>query len=67
MNKKVEIITNDDGSITFYITEKGLTRQELFDYRDFFKEYTGHIPKTIIAKMMQPPITRDFILITLTK
>ena len=60
LNKKVEIITNDDGSITFYITEKGLTRQELFDYRDFFKEYTGHIPKTIIAQNDATPDNERF-------
>ena len=50
LNKKVEIITNDDGSITFYITYTSLSRKELFDYRVFFTEYTGHIPKTIIAQ-----------------
>ena len=60
LNKKVEIIINNDDSTTFYITEKSLTIQELINYRLYFPQYTGHIPKTIIAQNDATPDNERF-------
>ena len=50
LKKSVETIENEDGSITTYIWEKNLTREELIEYRQFFPQFTSEMAKATLVE-----------------
>ena len=67
LNKRVEIITNKDGSITYYIPDDTLTKEELIEYRQYFPQFIGEIPKATLVENETLPEKDKYISEHLTK